>query len=309
MLMLMLVSLIQISTILSCSCGQSISYVTSLISGGLPRAGLLSRTTPPIMQGMTVIHWMRIREGGEVFPHKQNIVEYGACPDACDNHVHLFFFYGAAENAPIPQACEGSQGGPARRLMDDIEIIYTSTSSGRGRGRCRVVVVVVCGVVSKWNHQPREQGISIASNQILRDGDPFQVGRWRVQEMASLDVLIEGRGPEDGGLVLVAAPSESGSNVQDPGGRVDHDLGGDALAPLGLEAGALDGAAAIGEPSEGLEGRGDRSELGGVGEGDPEPEIGAEDAAELLGAEPGGGFGDGEAAGDVGVGRAGGEAE
>lgn len=58
-----------------------------------------------------------------------------------------------------------------------------------------------------------------------------------------------------------------------------------------------------------MKGGGDRTYIIGEGEGDPEPEIGAEDTAELLGTEAGGGGRDAKGTGDVGIGGAGGEAE
>ena len=48
-----------------------------------------------------------------------------------------------------------------------------------------------------------------------------------------------------------------------------------------------------------MEGLGDGGEVGRGGEGDPEAEVGAEDAAELLDAEFSDGVGDGEAGGDL----------
>lgn len=78
---------------------------------------------------------------------------------------------------------------------------------------------------------------------------------------------------------------------------------------MNKEASRDDGAATVREAKrKGLETGADEIEVGKRRKGEPEAEVGAENAVETASGEAGGGLRDAEAVGEVGVGAAGGEA-
>jgi len=203
-------------------------------------------------------------------------------------HGHLKLLgNGSTEDPPIPQTGGGSERGEAHGGMSGVKLGLDGVGERVGEG----------------NDEPREQRVLGIGDEVL--------GKWCVEEGSLLDVVEESGGFED--LEIGFVSGEAGGDGENPEGGIDDNLGGNAGGGVGvgidyLEAGAENDAAAVGEAGEGLEGLGDGAEVGGVGEGHPEAEVGAEDAAELFDAEFGDGNGDGESGRDVGVVEAGGEA-
>ncbi|KAG2409186.1 uncharacterized protein HKW66_Vig0040080 [Vigna angularis] len=220
----------------------------------------------------------------KVLPHEQTIMKNGTRTDIRDGHLKLLG-NGSTEDPPIPQTGGGSERREAHGCMSSVEIGLEGAREGLG----------------ERNDEPGEQRVLGIGDEVL--------GKWCVEEGSLFDVVEESGGFKDLGIGFVS--EEAGGDGENPEGGIDDNLGGNGGGGVGvgvdyLEAGAENDAAAVGEAGEGLEGLGDGAEVGGVGEGDPEAEVGAEDAAELLDAEFGDRNGDSESGGDVRVVEAGG---